>query len=97
MRNAGIAEGLCTPKALRHAFAVDAGQKDVPLNIVQRWLGHVRFETIAIYASALGDEERKSASRVWDSLEETFSNIDAEGTRQIIQQRAREPAVPTLE
>jgi hypothetical protein len=27
MRNAGIAESLCKPKALRHAFAVEAGQK----------------------------------------------------------------------
>jgi site-specific recombinase XerD len=36
MRQAGIAENLCKPKALRHAFAVEAGQKGVPLNIVQR-------------------------------------------------------------
>ncbi|HWD28119.1 MAG TPA: tyrosine-type recombinase/integrase [Rhizomicrobium sp.] len=27
MRDAGIAESLCKPKALRHAFAVEAGQK----------------------------------------------------------------------
>ena len=39
MRKAGIAESLCKPKALRHAFAVEAGQKGIPLNIVQRWLG----------------------------------------------------------
>jgi hypothetical protein len=35
MRNAGTSDALCKPKALRHAFAVEAGQKDVPLNIVQ--------------------------------------------------------------
>jgi site-specific recombinase XerD len=50
MRKAGIAEGLCKPKALRHAFAVEAGQKSIPLNIVQRWLGHARIETTAIAA-----------------------------------------------
>jgi integrase/recombinase XerD len=65
MRDAGIAEGLCKPKALRHAFAVEAGQKGVPLNIVQRWLGHARLETTAIYTSALGEEERKLARRTW--------------------------------
>lgn len=69
MRDAGIAECLCKPKALRHAFAVEAGQKGVPLNIVQRWLGHARIETTAIYASAIGDEERNLARKAWSSLE----------------------------
>lgn len=69
MRKAGIAECLCKPKALRHAFAVEAGQKAIPLNIVQRWLGHARIETTAIYASAIGDEERNLAKRAWSSLE----------------------------
>jgi len=69
MRKAGIAESLCKPKALRHAFAVEAGQKGIPLNIVQRWLGHARIETTAIYASAIGDEERNLARKAWSSLE----------------------------
>lgn len=69
MRKAGIVEYLCKPKALRHAFAVEAGQKGIPLNIVQRWLGHARIETTAIYASAIGDEERNLARRAWSSLE----------------------------
>jgi integrase len=69
MHKAGIVECLCKPKALRHAFAVEAGQKGIPLNIVQRWLGHARIETTAIYASAIGDEERNLARRSWSSLE----------------------------
>jgi len=69
MREAGIAECLRKPKALRHGFAVEAGQKSIPLNIVQRWLGHARIETTAIYASAIGDEERNLAQRAWSSLE----------------------------
>jgi len=69
MRKAEIAENLCMPKALRHAFAVEAGQKGIPLNIVQRWLGHARIETTAIYASAIGEEERNLAKRSWSSLE----------------------------
>lgn len=69
MEKAGIAEVLRKPKALRHAFAVEAGQKGIPLNIVQRWLGHARIETTAIYASAIGDEERNLARRAWSSLE----------------------------
>jgi integrase/recombinase XerD len=68
MQNAQIADALCKPKALRHGFAVDAGQHGVPLNIIQRWLGHARIETTAIYSSALGDEERALARRTWQSL-----------------------------
>lgn len=69
MRKAGLPVSLCKPKALRHAFAVEAGQNAIPLNIVQRWLGHARIETTAIYASAIGDEERNLARRSWSSLE----------------------------
>jgi len=76
MRKAGIAECLCKPKSLRHAFAVEAGQKSIPLNIVQRWLGHARIETTAIYASAIGDEERNLARRAWSSLELAIPGSD---------------------
>lgn len=69
MRDTGLAEQQCKPKALRHAFAIEAGQSAVPLNIVQRWLGHARMETTAIYADALGGQERTLARRFWKSLE----------------------------
>lgn len=72
MREAQISEELCKPKALRHGFAVEAGQKGVPLNIVQRWLGHSRIETTAIYSSALGNEERELARRSWSSFERSI-------------------------
>lgn len=69
MEHAGIAERLRMPKALRHGFAVEAGQCGVPLNIVQRWLGHARIETTAIYAGVLGPEERNLARMTWKTLE----------------------------
>jgi site-specific recombinase XerD len=69
MREAGIAGSLRAPKAVRHALAVEAGQKGIPLNIVQRWLGHARIETTAIYASAIGDEERNLSRHARSSLE----------------------------
>lgn len=65
MRAAGIVEERATPKALRHAFGVGGTQSGVPLNIIQRWLGHADIETTAIYADAVGDEERHLAERMW--------------------------------
>lgn len=57
-----IPYSLGKPKAFRHAFAVEAGSKAIPLSIVQRWLGHVRIETTAIYASALVTKRAQSCS-----------------------------------
>jgi integrase len=69
MKCANIGDLQAMPKAARHAFAVEAGQRGIPLKIVQRWLGHARLETAAIYASAIGEEERNLARRAWASIE----------------------------
>ena len=53
------------PKGLRHGFGVTAVQSQVPLNLVQRWLGHADMRTTALYAAAIGPEERSIATRVW--------------------------------
>jgi site-specific recombinase XerD len=49
MRRATMGTGVVgvagRPRGLRHAFAVGALQAGVPLNVVQRWLGHARMST----------------------------------------------------
>jgi integrase len=65
MEEAGIRGAYATPKGLRHAFGINAIQAGVPLNLVQRWLGHADIKTTAIYTSAIGDEERIIAQRMW--------------------------------
>ena len=42
-----------------------ARRDGVPLNLVQRWLGHASMATTAIYLDALGEEEREIAARMW--------------------------------
>lgn len=66
MEEAGIVGSHATPKGLRHAFGVAAVQKQIPLNLVQKWLGHSRLETTAIYADAVGAEERSIAKKMWN-------------------------------
>jgi integrase/recombinase XerD len=75
MKQANIRDGLCQPKSLRHAFAVEAVLNGVPLNIVQRWLGHARIETTAIYASAIGKEERALARKTWRSISQSSFHV----------------------
>ncbi|MBN8806097.1 MAG: site-specific integrase [Sphingopyxis terrae] len=66
MEKAGIQGEHAKPKGLRHGFAVIAIQSGIPLNLVQKWLGHADMKTTAIYAAAVGDEEKEIASRMWE-------------------------------
>jgi site-specific recombinase XerD len=50
---------------LRHGFAVACLTQKIPLPAVQKWLGHARLETTAIYLEVSGDEERELAKRLW--------------------------------
>ena len=55
-----------SPKGLRHGFGVAAVSAGIPLNLVQKWLGHAQLTTTAIYADAVGAEEKDIARRMWD-------------------------------
>ena len=64
---AGIRPGPhATAKGLRHAFGLHAVRSGVPLNFVQRWLGHASMSTTAIYLQAIGPDERAIAERMWN-------------------------------
>lgn len=54
-----------TPRGLRHSFGIGTLQAGVPLNLIQRWLGHARISTTAIYANASGAEEISFAKKFW--------------------------------
>jgi len=65
MEAAGIHGLYATPKGVRHGFGIKATTSEVPLNMTQKWMGHARLETTAIYANAVGPEEQKIAERMW--------------------------------
>ena len=54
-----------SPKGLRHGFGVNAAVNGIPLNMLQKWLGHAQLSTTAIYADAVGREEQDIARRMW--------------------------------
>ena len=66
MCRAFIAGRYACPRGLRHAFGVGTLQAGVPLNLTQRWMGHARLSTTAIYAAACGPEERVFATQFWE-------------------------------
>jgi integrase/recombinase XerD len=66
MVEAGVTGRPACPRGLRHGFGVATLQASVPLNLVQRWMGHARISTTAIYTSVSGEEEISFAARFWD-------------------------------
>ena len=67
LEEAGVRGPQASPKGLRHSFGVQAVGSGVPLNMVQKWLGHAQLSTTAIYADAVGAEEQSIMSRMWAS------------------------------
>lgn len=65
MESAGIYGVRATPRGLRHAFGVGTLAAGVPLNIVQRLLGHSSISTTTIYTAASGPDERALVARFW--------------------------------
>lgn len=67
MINANITEGKHrSPKGLRHAYGVNAISKGIPINMLQKWMGHADIKTTSIYANAIGKEEADIAKKMWN-------------------------------
>lgn len=65
MESAEIAGPQAMPKGLRHGFGVANAEENVPMATTQKWLGHAKLETTAIYQQAVGREENAFARRLW--------------------------------
>jgi site-specific recombinase XerD len=62
MAAAGLDRPHASPQGLRHGLGVTTGIP--PLNLVQKWLGLAQLSTTAIYANAVGAEEKDIARRM---------------------------------
>ena len=65
MQEARLDGPHASSKGLRHGFGVAAVSAGIPLNLVQKWLGHAHLSTTAIYADTVGAEEQDIAQRMW--------------------------------
>jgi integrase len=53
------------PHQLRRAHALELAREGVPLNIIQRQLGHASLGTTSIYLQGIDPEEIITAVRTW--------------------------------
>jgi integrase/recombinase XerD len=65
MARAGIFGTRASARGLRHSFGVNSASSGVVLNLVQRWMGHARLSTTAIYTNVCGPEELAFAKKLW--------------------------------
>ena len=65
MHDASIAGPQASPKGLRHAYGINAISCGIQLHMLQKWMGHASIKTTAIYANAVGEEEKAIAQKMW--------------------------------
>ena len=65
MDKAGIEGPQASPKGFRHGFGIACIERNIPITVVQKWLGHSSPTTTAIYLQVVGPEERSFANRLW--------------------------------
>jgi integrase/recombinase XerD len=65
MTMARLQGAAACPKGFRHGFGAGSIQAGIPITLLQRWLGHARLSTTAIYADLSGPEEYHFAKRYW--------------------------------
>jgi site-specific recombinase XerD len=80
------------PHRLRHAHALELAREGVPLNIIQRQLGHANLGTTSIYLQGIDPEEIIAAVRTRRApMMSASAGLRSERSTQ---QRKRHPALP---
>jgi DNA-binding transcriptional MerR regulator len=82
-----------TPHQLRHAHALELAREGVPLNIIQRQLGHTNLGTTSIYLQRIDPEEIITAVRtrrppMMSVSSRTAALIDGDGRDELERRRA---------
>jgi integrase len=73
MGHAGLSGRAACPRGLRHSFGVGTLQCGVPVTTLQKWLGHSRLTSTAIYSDASGPEDHAFAACFWKhTIHQTF-------------------------
>lgn len=67
METAQVSGRCASPRGLRHAYGVGILRAGIPVTLLQRWMGHARLTTTAIYTCVSGPDEFAMARRFWES------------------------------
>jgi integrase/recombinase XerD len=65
MERTNVFGPMATCRGFRHGYGIQAISSGVPAPLLQRLLGHADIATTLIYVDAVGADERKLVSRMW--------------------------------
>ena len=65
MKDASISGIHATCKGLRHGFGVRGALGQIPLSLIQNWMGHADASTTSIYLAVRDEEERSLIEKTW--------------------------------
>lgn len=65
MKLAKIDGVQATSKGLRHGFGVRCAMAKIPLNLIQKWMGHSSPDTTSIYIDIVDEEELSFIRKTW--------------------------------
>lgn len=68
MGKSGIRGKQATPTGLRHSFAISCFEVSPPIPIehIQKWMGHRHADLTASYLNAFRQDEAESLERLWN-------------------------------
>lgn len=67
MELAGITDKRANSRTLRHTFAVACKMQGVPLDDIQKLLGHALIKNTMIYTNIMGKEQQRMIRHIWPS------------------------------
>jgi integrase len=57
-----------SPHAFRHTFGTQAGANEVPLDVIQRIMGHASLQTTTIYVQAERERMMRESSKYFAKM-----------------------------
>lgn len=72
---------LVTMHTTRHTFATQSLLRGMPIEILQKILGHKKIQTTLIYAKIVEDFQHQTMRRVWEGQDVAFNNPTAQASQ----------------
>lgn len=71
---------LLTSHTARHAFATQSLLRGMPVEVLQKVMGHAKIQTTLLYAKVVEDLQHQTMQRIWEGRPATIGKADVTAT-----------------